>query len=59
MARGRKKIPNPKTVYIKMRISRKEKQELLERLAMQGLTITEYLQALIELDKREGYICRY
>lgn len=52
-------MPGAKLDYIRMRITSEEKKELIERLNMSGLEVSQYIRMLIELDKREGYICKY
>lgn len=60
--RGRPKgtvKPDSMTKYLKVRVSPEEKKELIARINLSGLDISQYLRMLIELDKKEGYICKY
>ncbi len=56
---GRRKIEHPKTCHIRYRATLEEREELKIRCAMQGMSLAEYLRKLVELDKKEGYICKY
>lgn len=57
--RGRPRCDNSKTAIIKLRINAAEKKELVNRLNLSDLELSQYIRLLIELDKREGYICKY
>lgn len=57
--RGRSRCDDSKTAIIKLRINPDEKKELVERLNLSDLDLSQYIRLLIELDKREGYICKY
>lgn len=59
MGRGRKKDPNSMDTILKIRIHSSEKKELMERLDMEGMNLADYIRALLALDKKEGYICKY
>ena len=52
-------LPDVKSSNIIIRIHPEEKKELMERLAMEHMELSDYIRKLIELDKKEGYICRY
>lgn len=60
---GRKKgqeWPMPKkTCLLQVRMVPEEKKELQERLGKSGIELSSYIRCLIELDKKEGYICRH
>lgn len=48
-----------KTEIIKFRVTPDEKKELAARLGLMNMEMSEYIRKLIELDKKEGYICKY
>ena len=58
MGSGRRRRQSMET-YIQIRVSKAEKKDLQERLAMQGMDMSVYIRKLIQRDKKEGYICRY
>lgn len=59
MGKKVKKGSDPMDTNLILRMKKEEKQELQERLALSGMDMSNYIRSLIELDKKEGYICRY
>lgn len=59
--RGRPKgrMPGSKISTIRARVTPEEKKDLAMRVAMCGMDTSEYIRRLVELDKKEGYICKY
>lgn len=48
-----------KTCNLTIRMEPERKQELKERLAAQGLELSDYVRRLIALDEKEGYVCKH
>lgn len=47
-----------KTCLLQVRMVPDEKKELQERLGASGMELSFYIRSLIELDKKEGYVCK-